>query len=104
MESVPPGRSYESQVFEIIRPSLVRVHAAVPSLEDEPRSTMGIGFVMDDRGIILTSLHIVRDALQVSVIFADGFESEAEVIGSVPEHELVVLRALIVRTISSRQL
>jgi S1-C subfamily serine protease len=49
--------------------------------------------VIVDKGIILTNLHVVLGAKKVGVIFADGTESEATVIGAQPEHDLAVLQA-----------
>ncbi len=96
LESVPPKPYYASQVYEVIRPSVVRVHALTPKIDEETEGAVGTGVVIDDSGIILTSLHIVRDAVGVAVVFADGSESEALVIVEQPENDLAVLRALII--------
>jgi S1-C subfamily serine protease len=48
--------------------------------------------VIDEFGTILASLHIVKDATEIQVMFADGTESSATVAGSQPENDLVVLR------------
>jgi serine protease DegQ len=39
-------------------------------------------------------LHVIAGAERVEVRFHDGFESEAEVIGIRPEHDLAVLKSL----------
>ncbi|HEY7944886.1 MAG TPA: trypsin-like peptidase domain-containing protein, partial [Casimicrobiaceae bacterium] len=46
-----------------------------------------------DRGIILTNLHVVAGADRVQVVFFDGTESDADVIGLQPENDLAVLQA-----------
>ena len=48
--------------------------------------------MIDDSGTILGSLHVVRDAVEVRVTFADGTESQARVIVRQPENDLAVLR------------
>ena len=54
---------------------------------------MGSGVVIVDKGIILTNLHVVAGADRVGVIFADGLEAEAIVIGVQPENDLAVIQA-----------
>lgn len=93
LASATPKPSYESQVYEIIRPSLVRVGALVLKAGGKTEGALGTGVVIDDRGIILTSLHIVKDAIEVRVVFADGTESVASIIVRQPENDLAVLRA-----------
>ncbi|HEU5293517.1 MAG TPA: trypsin-like peptidase domain-containing protein, partial [Burkholderiaceae bacterium] len=46
-----------------------------------------------DSGLILTNLHVVAGARRVHVTFFDGTDSEAEVVGTRPEHDLAVLKA-----------
>jgi S1-C subfamily serine protease len=54
---------------------------------------VGTGVVIVDKGIILTNLHVVRGAGSVKVLFADGSESQASVVGVQPENDLAVLQA-----------
>lgn len=51
----------------------------------------GSGFVWDNQGHIVTNNHVVEDAERVTVIFADGEEFEAEVVGTDPDSDLAVL-------------
>jgi S1-C subfamily serine protease len=60
--------------------------------EDVERS-VGTGVVIVDKGIILTNLHVVLGAKRLKVVFADGLESNATIIGVQPEHDLAVLQA-----------
>jgi putative serine protease PepD len=53
----------------------------------------GTGFVIDERGTIVTNAHVVGSASQASVRFGDtGSAVEAEVLGSDPSTDLAVLR------------
>lgn len=93
LESMPPKPSYQSYVYEIIRPSLVRVRALVIRAGGKTEGSLGTGVVIDDSGTILTNLHVVKDAVEVRVVFADGSESEAAILVRQPENDLAVLRA-----------
>ncbi len=92
LASATPKPAYASQVYEIIRPSLVRVVARTLSTEGKHDASIGTGVVIDDSGMILTSLHVVKDAVEVRVTFADGTETEASIVARVPENDLAVLR------------
>jgi len=86
-----------AEAYEKIRPSVVHVRG-IPVVEDPDNDTkvegnVGTGVVIVDTGIILTNLHVVYGAKGIKVTFADGTESEAEVIGERPEHDLAVLQA-----------
>lgn len=86
----PAARAYET-----IRPSVVRVRGLnyTGTVEDVTETTVGSGVVIVDKGVILTSLHVVASAERVSVEFADGTESEASIIVRQPEQDLAVLWA-----------
>ena len=86
-----------AEAYEKIRPSVVHVRG-IPEVDDpendtRPEGNVGTGVVIVDTGVILTNLHVVYGAKQVRVTFADGTESDAEVIGERPEHDLAVLQA-----------
>ena len=52
----------------------------------------GSGFVWDSQGHVITNHHVIAEADRVVVIFADGTETEAEIVGSDPDSDLAVLR------------
>ena len=62
----------------------------VAAEEEEPES-VGTGVVIDDKGTILTNLHVAASAARLKVIFADGTESDAEIVGAQPEDDLAVI-------------
>ena len=105
MQSSPPPPPAEAaapqptvaDAYEKIRPSVVHVRG-LPEVEDPESDTkaegnVGTGVVIVDSGVILTNLHVVYGAKTVKVTFADGTESDAEVVGERPEHDLAVLQA-----------
>jgi S1-C subfamily serine protease len=93
LEKAPPPPSNASIAYEVIRPSLVVVAAKMQE-GGKDRSTLGAGVVIAETGVILTCLHVVGDAPTVSVVFADGTESDAVVVTRLPEKDLAVLKAL----------
>jgi len=86
--------SQAARAAEKLRASIVRVRdLAVADDNSEVESGVGTGVVMLDKGVILTNLHVVLGAKKIGVVFADGLESEATVIGTQPENDLAVLQA-----------
>ncbi len=92
LESATPKPYFASQVYEAIRNSVVRVNSTVRIAGGKTDTAIGSGVVFDDTGKILTSLHVVKDAIRVRVTFADGSESDARVIVQQPENDLAVLQ------------
>ena len=91
-----PLPSAAARAYEIIRPSVVRVRGfghQGSTEEDDKETGVGSGVVIVDKGVILTNLHVVAAAKRVTVVFADGLESDATVVGLQPEHDLAVLQA-----------
>jgi S1-C subfamily serine protease len=83
-----------AKAYEIVKQSVVRVRALDTDPEgDEIEKRIGTGVVIVDKGLILTNIHVVADSKMVKVVFADGLESEAEVVGLQPENDLAVLQA-----------
>jgi len=93
LQNTPPPPSNASIAYENIRPSVVVIEAKVQE-GGKARSTLGAGVVIAETGVILTCLHVVGNALQVQVVFADGTESDAQVTVRLPEKDLAVLNAL----------
>ncbi|MDI7274967.1 MAG: trypsin-like peptidase domain-containing protein [Anaerolineae bacterium] len=52
----------------------------------------GSGFVFDNKGHIVTNNHVVTGARQVTVVFHNGLEAEATVVGLDPHSDLAVLK------------
>ena len=97
-----PLPSAAAKAYEAILPSVVRVVGLMDdndSGEDKPEQramerSLGTGVVIIDNGTILTNLHVVWGAKKIRVRFANGFESEAVMMGAMPENDLAVLKAL----------
>jgi S1-C subfamily serine protease len=60
---------------------------------DESGTSGGTGVVILEKGVILTNLHVVSGARSIKVTFADGTESDADLLSVQPENDLAVLQA-----------
>jgi S1-C subfamily serine protease len=84
-----------SAVYQAIAPSMVIIQAEKPSASAEPTDEegggLGSGVIIDDQARILTAYHVIEDAQQIRVIFADGTEARAEVETAEPDNDIAVL-------------
>ena len=101
-----------ARIYDLVQPSVVHIQVAkrvVQGSEDSGpfpfgfgqrgqgpqeffRSSEGTGFLWDDQGHIVTNYHVVQDADQVTVVFADDTEVQAEILGGDPDSDLAVLK------------
>jgi S1-C subfamily serine protease len=96
-----PLPSAAAKAYEAIAPSVVRVVGLMDEEDDASERpdkramdrSLGTGVVIKDDGTILTNLHVVYGAKRVRVTFADGHESDAQMVGAQPENDLAVLKA-----------
>jgi S1-C subfamily serine protease len=93
LASATPPPAFSARVYETIRPSLVLIEAKAATDGGKGEDVLGSGVVISDRGEILTSLHVVADASEIQVIFADGTQSRGQVIATQPENDIAVLSA-----------
>jgi S1-C subfamily serine protease len=91
MASATPRPAFSTRVFQAVQPSLVLVQTKGGN-PDEDHGGLGSGVIVTNNGQILTSLHVVDDANEILVTFADGTESEAEIVLAQPENDIAVLQ------------
>jgi len=82
-------------VYDQVRPAVVEITSTVsarspfgPSAEGS-----GSGIIIDEQGLILTNYHVIANADNLEVGFADGTTVSAEVVGRDPGNDLAVIRA-----------
>ncbi len=63
-----------------------------PRVRNREVHSVGSGFVVHESGIVITNAHVVAQASDVRVTFADGRNYPADVIAADPDHDLAVLR------------
>ena len=100
-----PVPSPAVKAYQAVRSSIVRVralstdpleldeYAGATAAPSGASGATGSGVVIIDRGVILTSLHVVAGANKVRVLFEDGLESEASIVSTQPENDLAILQA-----------
>lgn len=93
MASATPAPANSAVVYQVIEPSLVLIQVEEKHQDAESDFGLGSGVVVDSFGNILTSLHVVNGATIIKVTFADGTESEAEIVNTMPERDIAVLQA-----------
>jgi S1-C subfamily serine protease len=93
MASATPPPAFSTRVYQAIQPSLVLIQTQMPGPNGEAGHGLGSGVVIDDRGDILTARHVVANAVEIELTFADGTQSSAQVISEQPENDIAVLRA-----------
>jgi S1-C subfamily serine protease len=93
MASATPAPAFSAQVYQVIQPSMVLIQTQAANANGKASHAIGSGVVVDDAGDILTSLHVVADATDIQLTFADGTKSSAQITGKQPENDIAVLRA-----------
>jgi S1-C subfamily serine protease len=93
LASATPPPAFSARVYEGIQPSLVLIETQGSAASGDAEHGLGSGVVIDDMGDILTSLHVVANADQIQLTFADGTKSSAEVTAKQPQNDIAVLRA-----------
>src|SRR3972149_3110460 len=93
LASATPPPAFSARVYRVIQPSLVLIQTQAPGANGKVEHGLGSGVVIDDSGDILTSLHVVTQAHDIQLTFADGTQSSALVMVEQPENDIAVLRA-----------
>jgi S1-C subfamily serine protease len=93
LASVTPPPAFSALVYQAVLPSLVLIETKTRSKDDKPDGGLGSGVVVTLDGDILTSLHVVADATEIKLTFADGKQTGGEVIAEQPENDIAVVRA-----------
>ena len=85
----PPGSPFE----EFFRDFFDRHRGEQPDSTPAPRTTsLGSGFVVDASGYIVTNNHVIADAAEITIIFADDSTLEATLVGRDPKTDVALLK------------
>jgi S1-C subfamily serine protease len=93
LASATPPPAFSALVYQAIQTSLVLIQVKAPGKDGTLEDHLGSGVIIDDQGDILTALHVVADATDVQVTFADGTQSSAEVTTKQADNDIAVLSA-----------
>lgn len=85
MPDFPPGSPFEEFFKEFMDPE---------NGPSRPRrvQSLGSGFVIDPKGIIVTNNHVIEGADEIDVKFQDGTVLKAEVLGRDPKTDIAILK------------
>nr|WP_255646014.1 trypsin-like peptidase domain-containing protein [Actinoplanes polyasparticus] len=76
------------QVYQALRPSVVLIKATGSGAGADT----GTGVIANADGTVLTAFHVVEGAKSITIAYADGTESPAEVVTSSPAQDIATLR------------
>ncbi len=92
MASATPPPALSARVYAAIQPSIVQIETKVVGTDGKEEGGRGSGVIIDDNASILTSLHVVQNALEIQVLFMDGTRSEAQIVTTQPENDIALLK------------
>ena len=84
-------RSYEYSLIDIFEKSEASI-VQVSVVRGESDGGMGSGFVYSDEGYVITNQHVVQDAERVMITFLDGEAYIGNVIGTVRDLDIAVVK------------
>ncbi len=89
---VPAGRLAASEAFDTsaIEASVVRVMA--PMIANPDQMSIGTGWIVHGRRIVVTNNHVVDHAESVQVTMDDGTTYKAKVVGTDPKTDLALIK------------
>jgi S1-C subfamily serine protease len=83
-----------TSIYDQVSPAVVQIEVtqtATGFFGNYGTEAQGTGFLVDDQGYILTNNHVVEGASTVSVVFSDGNQVDAKVLGTDTLNDLAVL-------------
>lgn len=80
-----------SDLYRQVEPGVVAIKTYV-QMGGMVGGGSGSGFILDEEGHIVTNEHVVADATRVIVVFFDGYEMEATILGTDADSDLAVLK------------
>lgn len=85
-----PDNASLSDLYDQLNPGVVNIQVFIN--QGLGGQGAGSGFILDDAGHIVTNNHVVSQADAVTVVFYNGFEAEAEIVGLDDDSDLAVLK------------
>ena len=90
MPQLPPGSPFEDFFKEFFERN--QGQGQQPQQRPRRATSLGSGFVVDAAGFVVTNNHVIQDADEITVIFHDGSQLKAEVVGRDVKTDLAVLK------------
>ena len=86
--TVPFWAQNEADIYRDVSPSVVSIEVEISRFD----TAGGAGFVIDSNGHIVTNAHVVEDARALTVVFHDGYEAPAKLLGMDTRVDLAVIK------------
>ena len=86
-----------NDLFELVENSVVQVTKTMPPAnpfgpDKENSTSLGSGFIYNDKGYIVTNNHVVENAKEVDVTFINGDRYTANITGTDPFSDLAIIK------------
>ncbi|MBI4852790.1 MAG: trypsin-like peptidase domain-containing protein [Acidobacteria bacterium] len=96
-ESMSWDEKNNIDVYETISPGVVNITSTTYvedfwGFEADPQQGTGSGSIIDKQGHILTNVHVVKGAQELTVTLADKTTYPAKVVGTDPDNDLAVIK------------
>ncbi len=92
VESPNPRLTPIVQAVQKTRPGIVAVKVERSVATDGGKQSIGTGVIVDERGHIVTSYHLIHNATRVRVRLADDSEHQADIVAEDRESDLTIVR------------
>jgi len=89
LPQLPPGTPFEDLFEEFFNR---RGQGGEAPRQPRRSNSLGSGFVIDPSGIVITNNHVIGEADDIDVIWADGRTLKARVLGKDPKIDIAVLK------------
>jgi serine protease Do len=96
-----PQTAILHNVYAHANPSVVSITVRIPAQQQQQmfqqqtspyEYAAGSGFVYDTQGDVVTNTHVIQNADQIEVTFADGTYRHATLVGSDPDSDIAVIK------------
>jgi len=81
-----------AQRYGELNPGVVNIGVIANNSEGQRGAGAGSGFVLDEQGHIVTNNHVIDQAVEVVVIFYNGLQAQAEIIGTDDDSDLAIIK------------
>jgi serine protease Do len=84
--------SRRTPIVEAVQKTRASIVTVKVEKHGRSRETVGTGVLIDERGYLVTNVHVVQDGVRVVVTLFDGNELRADVVVEEPRCDLAILR------------
>lgn len=86
-----------SDIVASVNPAVVTIKSTIQGggFFGQPSGGTGSGFIIDTEGHIVTNNHVVAGADALKVVFADGSEADATLVGADPYQDVAVIKVAV---------